>query len=304
MKSENHIIENIEKHLKPYEQFNANDGNFKHGFGNMMYKGKQENMYTSEIIIHDWITEPLLKSLDSKKREITIADFGGAAGATLKVVAKQIGLEKMDCYNIDINKEALERGSKDSQEIHFINSPLSKIPIKDNFFDAGYSRFALQYNPLISENNKVPTQAEILKEWHRVMNSQSALVIIWPAAKSKEEYTAFNEFAATIHSYMSGRSIEETLEQRSLTDADTIAEIAESIGFKVLSSELLEMDYLTVEKYYSRFGEKMKQHEATLEGLRKVQQEAVEKYSNVLKFVEIDGQQVLDTGPQRIVLKK
>lgn len=306
MNNKKHLIESVEKGVKPYEELRLKEGTeFKHGWGNIVYKGKPENVYTSEAVIYDWISEPIIKSLDPKKQNITLVDFGGAAGATLEIVAKQLCRENVQKYDVDINKEALERGRKNSHAIHFIESPLSKIPIEDNFFDAGYSRFALQYNPLVSEPAGLPTQADLLKEWYRVMRPESVLVIIWPAAKNRKEYRAYNEYSAVIQAYVSGRSVEEVLRQRSLTDADTVIEMAKSAGFQILDySRQLKMNDFSPEQYWDRFGEKMKQHGATLEGLRKVQEDAFKKYASTVTFVEIDGHLTVDTGSWRIVLRK
>ncbi len=306
MNDNKHLIESVEKGVKPYEELRLKEGaEFKHGWGNIIYKGKPENVYTSEAVIYDWISEPILKSLDTKKQNITLVDFGGAAGATLEIVAKQLGRENVQKYDVDINKEALERGRKNSSSVHFIESPLSKIPIDDNFFDAGYSRFALQYNPFVSEAARLPTQADLLREWYRVMKPGSALVIIWPAAKNKKEYQAYNEYSAVIQAYVSGRNVEEVLRQRSLTDAETVIEMAKSVGFGILDySRRLKMNDFSPEQYWDRFGEKMKQHGATLEGLREVQESAFKKYAGSVTFVEVDGHLTVDTGSWRIVLKK
>jgi ubiquinone/menaquinone biosynthesis C-methylase UbiE len=304
MGDKKHLIENVEKDVKPYEQFMAKKETFKQGWGNILYKDKQENMYTSEVIIHDWITQPILENVDTKNKNIKLVDFGGAAGATLLIVAKQLKLGKVECYNVDINRVALERGQKSFPEIHFVESPLSMIQIDDNSFDAGYSRFVMQYNPLVSKENSLPTQADILKEFYRVMKHGSVLVIIWPGARDNREYPAFNEFSATIQAYVSGRSVEEVLKQRSMTDTKTMGEIAQSIGFKILTTTELRTTDLSTEKYYDRFGEKMKQNGATLEGLQKLIQDSIKKYSSTLEFETIEGEQLVVASLSRLVLSK
>jgi hypothetical protein len=69
------------------------------------------------------------------------------------------------------------------------------------------------------------------------------------------------------------------------------------------TTELRTTD-LSTEKYYDRFGEKMKQNGATLEGLQKLIQDSIKKYSSTLEFETIEGEQLVVASLSRLVLSK
>ena len=279
MSSDN--ISKKDKGVKHYESYNPSKGQTL-GWGDIIVNGTIENIYTSELIIEDWIVDPIrsLISLDSDK--LRIVDFGGAAGGALSIAGKKIST-KSDLYNIDVNTEAIFRGKEKYKNISFIESRLTTLPFSDNFFDIGYTRFVLQYNSL-SEQEK------IIQEIFRVMKNGSITVLIWPSVRDKKDFRVYTEFSNKIHGYIAGGKDYE----RTPTDPETVIDIAKHVGFSVLDSEELLRMKLTPEIFYDRFSEKMKMNGATLDGLKKIYDQYTTQY----------GEKVTGGSIWRLVLRK
>jgi ubiquinone/menaquinone biosynthesis C-methylase UbiE len=296
-------IEKMDAGAKPYEDFRADGKNIWYGWGNIVHNGNVQNMYTSEEVIQEWIAQPLLDSLrDINTGIVTLADFGGAAGATLEVVRRQLLSEKIEPYDIDANEEAVARGRNKFPDIKFIKSKLSSINLDDNFFDAGYSRFAIQYNPLVSHDRRIAAQEDVLKEIYRVMKPGAPVVLIWPAARNKRQFPAYNHFFNSVYGYIYGETPTRTL--RGLTDPETMLEMASRVGFKFEESKELGAFPTTAEAFYNRFSEKMKTRGATLSGLKRIYNEALKKNRNLLDTQRLNGEQVVVGSVWRVVLKK
>jgi|WetSurMetagenome_2_1015567.scaffolds.fasta_scaffold164064_1 SAM-dependent methyltransferase len=295
-------VKKIDSSAKPYEKLTIKNGDVYNGWGNTIYEGKPENIYTSEKVIEDWFTRPIRSMARPEGEALKIADFGGAAGATVGVIQKQMGHENVEPYNVDINKDAVNRGKELNENINHVVASLALLPFNDNFFDAGCSRSVIQYNPLDSE--KFKTQGEVIKEIHRVLKPGGIFVMTWPGAKSKEMFPILNQASAKIEAYIMGVPEENILDQKCYTDPESLRELAEAAGFRVVESKVLLELPTTIEAYYDRFGEIIKQHDGNLDGLSKVYNEVIEKYGSSLSTAEINDKTVLTWSEHRLILEK
>jgi len=295
-------VQGMDHLVKPYETLTVKEGELYNGWGNTIYKGESENIYTSEAVIEDWFTKPLQSRVNTEGGVIKVADFGGATGANLDVIKKQMQPIVVEPFNVDISFDAVKRGKDFGDDKNHVVANLASLPFADNNFDAGCSRSTIQYNPLVSE--KVKTQGDILRELHRVMKPGGVIIMTWPGAKTKEMMPILNQASAIIEAYIMGVSERNILNQKCYTDPESLCELAKQAGFEIVEAkELLELP-TTVEAYYNRFGEIIEKNGGSFEELREVYNKVINEFGDKLSTERINGKQTLIWSEHRLILKK
>ncbi|MBT3405270.1 class I SAM-dependent methyltransferase [archaeon] len=172
-----------------------------------------------------------------KKQKGNILDLGSGSGRHLLKFKEEIELKtkskkpKRKYYLQDFSDEMIKLAEKKAKQkkisAEFTVSPMTKIPYKDNFFDAAISISAIHCTP--KKDHK-----KIIKEFYRVLKPKAkALIGVWNVkskrfkrAKGKEKKIGWTDKGERYYY---------------LFDEEEIHNLFKDVGFKIISSHNSEM---------------------------------------------------------------
>ena len=141
------------------------------------------NQYSDELIKKPYDKDFLDRFILSIKQKGNILDLGSGSGRHLLKFKEEIELKtkskkpKRKYYLQDFSDEMIKLAEKKAKQkkisAEFTVSPMTKIPYKDNFFDAAISISAIHCTP--KKDHK-----KIIKEFYRVLKPKAkALIGVW-----------------------------------------------------------------------------------------------------------------------------
>ncbi len=236
----------------------------KDKWGVAEYKGELVLCYVDPELIRNVFTNRIVENFRARgitpEQTVKIADFGGGDGVLLDTITRQLaeaGFDKVLGVNIDFtakhlstmkNKFMPENGEESDRKIYGVQGNLTEMPFREESFDAGYSRFVLQY---LSKEK----QPEAVGEMLSALKPGAELIIQWPIATETEEQSSLlDEFDANIDSTITGIPLENVRGKRHLTSLEEVRKIAEDLGVTCNASFIEEFKmFMSAEIYANRF---------------------------------------------------
>lgn len=236
----------------------------KDKWGVAEYKGELVLCYVDPELIRNVFTNRIVENFKARgitpEQAVRIVDFGGGDGVLLDTITKQLveaGFAKVLGVNIDFtakhlstmkNKFMPESSEKNDKKIYGVQGNLTEMPFKEGSFDAGYSRFVLQY---LSKEK----QPEAIGGMLSVLKPGAELIIQWPnAIETEEQASLLDEFDANIDSTITGIPLEDVRGKRHLTSLEEIRKIAEDLGVNCNADFIEEFKmFMSAEIYANRF---------------------------------------------------
>jgi ubiquinone/menaquinone biosynthesis C-methylase UbiE len=247
----------------------------------------------------------------SLEQDVRIVDFGGGDGVLLDTITRQLtedGFTKVFGVNIDFTAKHLstmkdkfmpENEKDDDREIFGVQGNLTEMPFKKESFDAGYSRFVLQY---ISKEK----QPEAIEEMLSALKPGAELVVQWPVATETEEQASLmDELDSNIDSAITAIPLEEVRGKRHLTSLQEIRKMAEDLGVECDAGFIEEFKmFMSADMYADRFNIEDTDKLKTLENVFNDQElrERVRELDDV-NFVDNDGKTYIEFKIGLAVLK-
>lgn len=287
----------------------------KDKWGVAEYKGELVLCYVDPELIRNVFTNRIVENFRARgitpEQDVKIVDFGGGDGVLLDTITKQLaeaGFTKVLGVNIDITAKHLstmkdkflsKNGGKGDRKIHGVQGDLTEMPFKKESFDAGYSRFVLQY---LSKEK----QPEAIKEMLSALKPGAELIIQWPVATETEEQASLmDELDASIDSTITAMPLEEVKGKRHLVSLQEIKKIAEELGVDCDAGFIEEFKmFMSADIYATRFNI---QDESKLKRLKDIfnNQEFRKRVQELggVNFVEDNGKTYIEFKIGRAVFK-
>jgi len=101
--------------------------------------------------------------------ESKVLDIGCGEGS--KIIELDNLISNLDCYGIDISRQAIQSAREQAPHIKFESGNIEQLPYPDNQFDVVFSTFTFEH---------VTNPQAILDEMLRVLKPQGKIIIVCP----------------------------------------------------------------------------------------------------------------------------
>lgn len=222
--------------------------------------GRIFSTYTDKAFIKQRFTDQFKPLMQTEKGSV-VADIGGADGFVGKTVKEQLaeyGYDQVNLVVADIMEAKLDKlmAENPKGDVHGVYIDLLETKLWPDSVDLGIMRFVLPY----SSREQMP---QLLANVYHAMAPGGRVVILQDGAMDRTRGEMYDQFYAEVTAAQTGQSVDEVHEHRYFTSGEELAEVAESVGFKVREVKELcptaeaEEDriegYLSPEAYDSRF---------------------------------------------------
>jgi SAM-dependent methyltransferase len=217
---------------------------------------------------------------------------------------KEVGYEKAIGVNVDFTEKSLSKMKTDfldkSDNLHGVQGDISEMPIKENSVDIGISRYMLQYFGK-------EKQMQVLENMLATLKPNSKLIVQFPiASKTTKQAQLINEFYNTIDSLVTGKSIDETTENRYLPSLEDIKMLANKLVIKCSANFVEDFKFpISAESYFDRFNiTSDEQKKKILEVFNSPDFRQRASKLGGMSFVEENGIMYVKTPDAKIVFEK